>query len=462
MEVVPRDVAFASATLTGMNRNRYSLETNGATSARPSNIVTITLPSNALLDMKTFRIKMDLKTTANEATLGTPASGDVYAKLPADVASLISSVEVYIGGVQVDQSCSEMNTVSRILKIVRSSRDRDGSVDRLLSHGAISTDAAIDDVSVVLSDFKGFLGECATRYLPCNQCGDVTIRLTMAPTSVLTYVEQGSSDVLSPGSNFSGAAARAKAAALTYEATNIVATIDTLSFGPAYDMMISQRLQTEEYLPVNYKQMYSFSLHGTTSGAHSVRFSLNCSSVDALYAVFRDTNYLQSGNKMQTYGGASLTDANCANAFFFKSFNGSAAGTYNGKTRGDFRYQFKVASVSYPQYNADILDAAADLSLVTNQVHTHDRGHMITSLEHMQNGCCVIPLILNLPGQDLNVASGYSCKGGNVSFSFDVTGQTPPSVDADAQTTDAISTFVVAETTAQLRIMGARSCSVSF
>lgn len=452
MEIIPKDVAFATAALTGMNRNRYRLETNGATSAGPTSIVTITMPSNALLDLKTFRIAMDLTTTKNEATPGTPANGDVYAKLPSDVSSLISAIEVYCGGVQITQSCSEYNTLNSILKIVRCTRDRDGSVDRLLSHGSITTDSAADDVSVVLSDFKSFLGESSTRYLPTNLTGDLTIRLTMAAASVLTFKEHGVAD----GGNFSGATARTKAAALTYSASNIHATIDTISLGPAYDSMLMQRLQSEEFLPVNFKEYYTFSLHGTAANAHSLRFSLNASSVDACYAVFRDGNYMSNGIKMQSYVGANLADAHCANAFFFKSFNDS-----NVK-RGSLKYKWTVANVSYPQYSADILDAAADLSLVTNQVHTHDRGHMVTSLAKFNQGMCVIPLVLNLPGQDLNVASGYNCKGGNVSFSFEVSGQTPPTALAAAQTTDQISTFVVAETTAQCRIMGQKSVAVSF
>ena len=452
MEIIPKDVAFATAALTGMNRNRFRLETNGATSAGPSSIVTITMPSNALIDLKTFRIAMDLTTTKNEATPGTPAAGDVYAKLPADVSSLFSSIEVYCGGVQITQSCSEYNTVNSILKIVRCTRDRDGSVDRLLSHGSITTDSAADDVSVVLSDFKGFLGESSTRYLPTNLTGDLTIRLTMAPTSVLTFKEHG----VTAGENFSGATARTKAAALTYSALNIHATIDTISLGPAYDSMLMQRLQSEEFLPVNFKEYYTFSLHGTTANAHSLRFSLNASSVDACYAVFRDGNYMSNGIKMQKYIGANLVDEHCANAFFYKSFNDS-----NTK-RGSLKYKWTVANVSYPQYSADIMDAAADLSLLTNQVSTHDRGHMVTSLAKFNQGMCVIPLVLNLPGQDLNVASGYNCKGGNVSFSFEVSGQTPPNAADATQATNAISTFVVVETTAQLRIMGQKSVAVSF
>ena len=96
MEVIPAKVAFATAALTGFNRNRYRVETNGATSAGPSSIVTITMPSNALLDLKTFRVHMNLTTTKNEATDGTPANGDVYAKLPADVSSLIQSCEPFV------------------------------------------------------------------------------------------------------------------------------------------------------------------------------------------------------------------------------------------------------------------------------------------------------------------------------------------------------------------------------
>ena len=71
---------------------------------------------------------------------------------------------------------------------------------------------------------------------------------------------------------------------------------------------------------------------------------------------------------------------------------------------------------------------------MSNQVRTHDRGHLITGPREFNNGKCVIPLILNLPGQD--VAS---------------------------QTSNQISKLVRSpETTAQLRIMGAKSVTTSF
>ena len=445
MEIVPKSVAFATAALTGFGRNRYRLETAGATSAGPSSIVTITLPSNAVIDLKSIRVHMDLLTTSD-------GTNNIYAKLPADVSSLIQSCEVYIGGIQVTQSCSEYNTVCRILKTIRSSRDRDGSVDSLLSHGEIDSSDAVDNVSVVLSDFKGFLGESSTRYLPTSLTGDVTIRLTFAPTSVLAFKQQG----VAIGNPFANANSRAAAALLSYSATNIFCTCDTIALGSAYESMLMDRLSTEEFLPVNFKEYYTFNLFGSTGGSHSVKFNLSASSIDACYAVFRDSNYQTPGIKTQLYTGASLTDTSCANAFFFKSFNSSNTLT------GTFTYHWTVASVRHPQHQASILDAAADLSLVTDQVHTESRGHMVTSLAHFNNGACVVPLVLNMPGQGLNISGGYNSRGSSTQMSLEVTGQIAPTALAATGVTAALSTFVVVETTAQMRISGNRQIGVSF
>jgi hypothetical protein len=141
MNYVPKSVAFAAAKLEGFSRNRFRLETSGATSATAGSVVTINLPENAIIDVKSLRIHMDVTTTKN---------GTISSKLPADVSSLISQFELYVGGVQLSQGCSEWNTVNRILKIVKSSRDRDGSVDSLLSHGTISSGDTADSVSVCL------------------------------------------------------------------------------------------------------------------------------------------------------------------------------------------------------------------------------------------------------------------------------------------------------------------------
>ena len=71
-----------------------------------------------------------------------------------------------------------------------------------------------------------------------------------------------------------------------------------------------------------------------------------------------------------------------------------------------------------------------------------------------------IPLILNLPGQSLNVRSGFNSRGTNTNMEFEVQGLALPGVDAATQVPADLSTFVVAQTTAQIRIGGNRQIAV--
>ena len=42
--------------------------------------------------------------------------------------------------------------------------------------------------------------------------------------------------------------------------------------------MLMDRLSQEEALKIQFKEYYTFSLHGTTGAAHDVRFSLSANS----------------------------------------------------------------------------------------------------------------------------------------------------------------------------------------
>ena len=390
MQFIPKQVAFAAAKLEGFSRNRFKLETAGATSATAGSVVTINMPENAIIDIKSLRLHMDVATNKN---------GTISAKLPADISSLISTCELYCGGVQLSQGCSEWNTVNRILKIVKSSRDRDSSVDSLLSHGTVSAGDTADDVSVVLSPQTGFF-ESSTRYLPTQLTGALTLRLTFAPNSVLAFKE----DTVAFGADLDSAPKRANAALGSYTATNIFCTCDSIQMGDGYEQMLLDRLSQEESIPICFKEYYTFSQHGITSTAHSNRFSLSASSIDALYAVFRSGNYQDVGINTRLYSGVTFSDANCSNALHFQSFNSSTT------KRGTLKYHWNVNNVRYPQYDANILEAAADLSYLTDQTERDGKGHMVTSLQDFNSGKCVVPLILNMPGQALNVQSGYDSR----------------------------------------------------
>jgi len=152
MEVVPKEVAYAAAKLEAFSRNKFRIETSGATAAGPSSICTINLPDACVLDLRSFSVFCDVQTTrgANQAT-----GGHVAAKLP-HASDLIANMEVYIAGIMVQQGIAEYNTATRMFKIPNTSFDRRHSVDSLLHNGVMDNSEAVDDRSIVFRPEIGF------------------------------------------------------------------------------------------------------------------------------------------------------------------------------------------------------------------------------------------------------------------------------------------------------------------
>ena len=124
----------------------------------------------------------------------------------------------------------------------------------MMHNGVMHTNDAVDDLSIVFQPLIGFFAESSTRYIPTSLTGPITVRLTFASTAVLVPKE----NAVAIGTQFSAAGDRNAAATVTYTASNIYATVDTVAMGDAYEAMLMERLQTETYLPVNFKDYYSF------------------------------------------------------------------------------------------------------------------------------------------------------------------------------------------------------------
>ena len=446
MDHIPANMRMAAAKMSNYNRNRFRLETVSNDTAGPGRIVTVNLPENALLDMKSFKMHLDVTTTS-----ATESAATVYGRLPADASSLISRVEVYLNGIQVQQGAAEYNTICRILKIGRSSRDKDGSTDRALSHGAVSVDNAVEDVSLVISDWKGFLGETSVRYIPTDLLGQIQVRITFAGNEVLVPRETN----VGLNANLGSADARTAASQISYSVSNMFFTIDSIQVDDMYGQMLRQRLSQEEFIPIMYKEYYSFSLDGITTGSHTTRFSLSSGSIDKLYGTFRDSNHQTVGVRGHQMD-ATFTDNLGSNALRFRSFDSETT------KEGNLRYQFSINNVKTPQYRAGVRDALFDVAYANNKIHDGSQGTLVTSMAQYHDGLFVIPLLLNHPGEPLAVMSGYNSKGINTMMTLEVSGQTMPTASATAQTTAAISSFIVAETTAELRVSLGKSVAISF
>lgn len=453
MEYLPESVMYATSEVREVARNKFKLETVSSDSAGPNRIITFNLPENSMIDMKSLKFFADIACEGSAAAGG--AADEVYGKLPAHVSSMIARVEVYINGVQVQQGASEYNTIAQALRLGCSNIDKDNSIDRALGHSYITDNDANDDETICLSEWQGFLNELSTRYLNTGLLGQIQIRLTWAGNHVLVPKQKA----VPLGQDLSSADAETNAAAIKYTVSNMYFTADTITLDPMYNSMLRKRLESGG-LELNYKEYYTFQLDGITGGAGatsaSTRFSLSSGCINRLYAIYRDMNYTSVGKRSHKLPNAAGVAAYQSNALRFRSYSGDSTKV------GNARWQYSVNNVKYPQYLASWMDGLADVAYAQDKVSHYSNGTLITSKESYNDGKFVFPLLLELPtGRGVAVQSGYNSRGINTQMVFQSQAQTIPPAGGQVDS-GAISSFVIAETTAKLMIALGRDLAVQF
>lgn len=429
----------AARRLNDFRTNTFRLETVSSSTAKPGSIITLNLPENSLIDMRSLR--MFMKVTCTGATSG---GVTVVGRIPEHSALLVSKVEAYVSGIQLNSGSSEQNTIFNLKRLGSVSRDKDGAFDRALQHAAIkkteTTDTANEVENLILSDWSTcFIGSCASRYIDTGLLGQISLRITFAPASVI--VPKISGKIV--GSEISTADEVAAAAGVSYSVDDIFFDLKTIHVDAAYQDMLRTRLASEGVLEFPYKEYYSFQLDGITTSSHTHRFSLATRCLDRLFAKFRDSGYSEVGKAANKLDVAVQGDTFVSNYVNFKSYDGNLT----------MRYQWFINSVPYPQYQSDIRAALSDLEHAYNKNQGGSQGGLITSLEGYNNGKFVLPLNLSMPGEPAQVSSGFDSRSINAMMSLRVTGQ---------DVTGTISSFIMAETTALLKVSPGRVCAIEF
>ena len=106
--------------LSGYSTNYFRLEAQNSTTAAANQIVRFTLPSNALLNLRSFAFHFTATTSSTSGSL---------ARLPPDIASLVERVEVSCGGVQLSAGSNYYNVLCAAKRALT-----DKMVDPVLGH----------------------------------------------------------------------------------------------------------------------------------------------------------------------------------------------------------------------------------------------------------------------------------------------------------------------------------------
>ena len=458
--MLPENVDFGAEVLSNYSRNTFRIEPNSSTSATAGRVIQITLPENSVLDMKSLRMFFQIQTLAGS----TVAPAAILGLLPANIESVIASIEVYVNGVQVTQGTNEYNTICKVLKLGAYNQDAQLTSGVLVNHakqvetlnGVTASDifgatraAQGEHGDVCIDNWSNFLGTTATRFLPTDVLGSITIKITLASNAVL-------SGALVGGSTTAAALDVVTNTAPTYVVNNPYFTVDSCVLPDAYNELLRRRLMQDEYLPINYKEYYTFINSGITSSSYSNRFALSSGCINALYAVQRldshnvfgaSTNLAKSTGARAPIG---AVGAGVSGKFFtYGTFKDGA--DYED---GDFRFQFSINNVNMPQFLATNKYAMSNLAFVNNKLTPRASGILVASESAFCDAQAVYTCLLSHPDLSMKVMSGLNSRGINSQFYFNAQGLKTASI------TTGMSSVVIADTTAQLRITAGRSCSV--
>ena len=414
----------------------------------------MSLPQGTVIDLSSLKAFMKVQ-TQSPGTAG--GAGDVvYARLPADIATLFQNIQVLVNGVMINGSTNEYNSCHRMRKLCAGTVDRDQTVSKTVSHGSIVSDDANEQGDYCFNDwlhtlFAGGKEGASTRFLHTGLVGDIQLRLQFAGNNVLC----GKQDGVSMTNNYTSADARTNAAQMTYSFSDIYFTVDAISMPPEYEVMLQKAVMMAP-LEVDYEEAYSWNLNNITADAFENRFSLSSRSVNKLLAGVRDANYQTTGIRASALVG-NYGDALVSNYQRFRAYPDPP------KT---LQWNYTLNGQLHPNYPAELLEAAADCAYVEDKCGVSGKGTLIGSTESFQDGMCVFPLRLDLPVADnghpaSRLASGFDCRSTNSSMSFSVKGMSTPTADPASGETAVRSCIVAAITQPKLMISPGKSVSVS-
>ncbi len=449
MSYIPADMMYAVAHMKQVSRNMFRLEQTSSATAGPNRTVTVNLPSNAILDMKSLRFCF--RATCEGATVG---GATAHGLLPGYASSMIQQLSVFINGQQVQQAAPEYHSIAQALRLSENCLDRENSVDKICSHSYITGGnvTASDDEQIVVQDWCGFLNEASSRYINSGLVGDIQLRLVLSGNDCLVPAIDGAQ----AGDPLTTADQRNAAAGIKYSTSDMYFTIASVNLDDEYDSILRERLAAGG-LEVQFKEHYAFELGNITSGAAALRAALSSQSIDKLSSFWRDSNHNTVGVPAHKLPGATGTGGAVSNQLRFRAYNGGVS-----KLPGNGRSSYSVNSIKYPQFDKTLVDCACDLGYNQNKVGQNE-GHQVTSRASFEDGKYVNTLLMNVPDKrGVAVKSGFDARGLNSAIVWDVRGATVPPDNANTGETGILSAFMVASTTATLSIKLGRDLMVIY
>lgn len=465
---LPPNVSYFMSRLQGVSTSHFKIYPQNSGSQSANKILRFELPSNTLLNLKSCRMLFNVTTTATGSVTS--------ARLPNDTRSFIDRMAIYMGGVLVQNSFSNYNTLVHAKKALGADRCSDTTLThpeicRTTSyHTGIAFDAggtkveAIHEIydslanQLAITDWEGFLGTAEPGIIDTGLFPQITIEITLADNVILPQMVYAVSTPLALATTATtGGIAAVGAGTASYSMDNITMQVEVLGMASSIlDEVVSQRISQIGYLSIPFKNYFSFSSsHSSTS-----RFNVNSASWDRLWVAWRDANggavsaavpvsgYKLAGAWAAPTSGGSPTiavgvpqydsggslDTN-KEKYVARAFN-FVEPLLAGQTVSN--YQLQINSANYPAYKLTVPEV---YTLTKNSIDVYDKSRMM-SLDQYRDNYFVQCYRFCLPESDYSrLSSGLDTRATSAQCALvteNVTASTP--------------CFIFAEVTSELRV----------
>ena len=403
--------------LGGYNNNVYKIMPLNADEITSGKIISVRLPTNALVDMSSFAMHFDIATSG------------AGSRLPNKLSTLIERVEVLCGGQTIQQGFNGYGTAKHILDTVGGSSCKKYS-RQVLNHDfvlttnagpygdafiasdpEVYTKASSTGPAFIISDWLGFIGECVPRVLDLGLMSEVQIRITLANKNVLVKAAAGST-------------------VTDFSLSSVYFTLNTLSVDGVYETLLEDKIKRDGFLEIPYKNYF------TTFSSHSgsTRFSNSSQSIDRIFAVMRASTYNQNDEPEQVSAGAGRMEHTEQKITKFLKFRCPT------EVSG---WQFQINNVLYPQYLAKPIDAYRMLELAVDS-----KVMEIPNAQAFLNQYAIFPVRLNCDNEVGHI-NGFDSRNTNSIMEFTTQGAV-----------SGIESFILVETTATLKVGAGKAMEI--
>lgn len=465
---LPPNVSYFMSRLMGVSTSHFKVFPQNSGSQSANKILRFELPSNTLLNLKSCRMLFNITTTSTSAV--------TQVRLPNDTRSFIDRMAVYMGGVLVQNSFSNYNTLVHAKKALGADRCSDTTLThpeicRAVSYHTGSTfDAGATAVEarhetydslanqLAILDWEGFLGTAEPGIIDTGLFPQITIEITLADNVVCPSMVWAASTTLALATTTTtGGIAAVSAGTPSYSLDNITMQVEVLGMASSVlDEVVAQRISQVGYLSIPFKNYFSFSSsHSATS-----RFNVNSASWDRLWVAWRDPNggttsaavpvsgyKFQGGFTSATSTGAVTQDLGKPSydvggsldtnkeKYVARAFN-FVEPLLSGQTVSN--YQLQINSANYPAYKLTVPEAYA---LTMNSIDVYDKTR-IMSLDQYRDNYFVQCYRFCLPESDYSrLASGLDTRATSAQCAL-----------VTENVTNSIPCFIFAEVTSELRV----------